>query len=97
VIATIGIFMPAFFFVAISAPLVPRLRHSSVAAALLDGVNVGALALMAVVTWQLGRAALVDVTTTLLATASAFALFRLRVNSAWLVLAGAAVGLLTAA
>jgi chromate transporter len=94
VIATIGIFLPAFFFVAISAPLVPRLRHSPMAGALLDGVNVGALALMAVVTWQLARAAVVDVTTTVVAIASTLALFRLRVNSAWLVLAGAGVGML---
>ncbi len=94
VVATIGIFLPAFFFVAISAPLVARLRHSPVAGALLDGVNVGALALMAVVTWQLGRAALTDATTVVIAAASAVALLHFRVNSAWLVLAGAGVGLL---
>lgn len=61
--------------------------------AFLDGVNVGALALMAVVTFTLGRAAVVDGTTGLLAVASAFLLLRFRVNSAWLVLAGALIGL----
>ncbi|MFL5358436.1 chromate efflux transporter [Archangium sp.] len=94
VVATVGIFLPAFFFVAVSGPLVPRMRRSWVAGAFLDGVNVASLALMASVTWQLGRAALVDVWTVGLALASAVLLIRYRVNSAWLVLGGAAVGLL---
>lgn len=92
--ATVGIFLPAFFFVAASHPLIPRLRRSPWAGALLDGVNVASLALMAGVSWQLGRAAIVDPLTALLAVAAAAALVRFRVNSAWLVLAGAAVGLL---
>ncbi|WNG39224.1 chromate efflux transporter [Archangium violaceum] len=94
VVATVGIFLPAFFFVAVSGPLVPRMRRSWVAGAFLDGVNVASLALMATVTWQLGRAALVDVWTVGLALLSAVLLIRYRVNSAWLVLGGAAVGLL---
>src|SRR4030095_8877387 len=49
-VATLGIFLPAFFFVAISGPLIPRLRASPIAGAFLDGVNVASLALMAVVT-----------------------------------------------
>jgi chromate transporter len=92
-VATAGIFVPAFFFVAVSGPLVPRLRRSQVTGAFLDGVNVGALALMAVVTWALARVAVVDVTTAALAAASACLLIRFRVNSAWLVLGGACVGL----
>ncbi|HEX9282778.1 MAG TPA: chromate transporter, partial [Gemmatimonadales bacterium] len=94
-VATLGIFLPAFVFVAASGPLVPRLRRSPVAGAFLDGVNVASLALMAVVTWQLGRAALVDLPTVALALASAAVLLRFRINSAWLVLAGAAAGVLT--
>ena len=92
-VATAGIFLPSFFFVAASGPLVPRLRRSPTAGAFLDGVIVGSLALMAVVTFVLGRAAIVDLPTALLAAASAFLLLRYRVNSAWLVLAGACVGL----
>ncbi|MCP3166915.1 chromate efflux transporter [Myxococcus qinghaiensis] len=92
VVATVGIFLPAFFFVALSGPLVPRLRSSWAAGAFLDGVNVASLALMAVVTWQLGRAALVDAWTVGLAVVSAVLLLRFRVNSAWLVLGGGAVG-----
>jgi len=94
-VATLGIFLPAFVFVAASGPLVPRLRRSPVAGAFLDGVNVASLALMAVVTWQLGRAALVDFSTVALALISGFVLIRFRVNSTWLVLGGAALGVLT--
>jgi chromate transporter len=92
--ATAGIFLPAFFFCAISGPLVPRVRRSAVAGAFLDGVNVASLALMGGVTWELARAAVVDVPTILLAIVSALILFRYRLNSGWLVLGGAAAGLL---
>jgi chromate transporter len=92
VVATVGIFLPSFVLVALSGPLIPRLRRSAVAGAFLDGVNVASLALMAVVAGQLARSAIVDVPTVLLAAASAVALFRWRVNSAWLVLVGGLVG-----
>jgi chromate transporter len=92
--ATLGIFAPAFVFVAASAPLIARLRASPTAGALLDGVNAASLALMAVVTAQLARAALVDVTSVALAALAAAVLWlRPRWSSAWLVLAGGAVGL----
>jgi len=93
VLATVGIFLPAFVFVALLHPLVPRLRRSSWTAAMLDGVNVSALGLMAAVTWILGREAIVDPLTAFIAIAAALLLIRFRVNSAWLVLAGAIVGL----
>lgn len=94
VAATFGIFIPAFVFVALISPFIPRLRSSPVAADLLDGVNVVALALMAAVTIQLGLAAIVDPLTAALALAALFVLFRFRVNSAWLVLGGGVAGLL---
>jgi chromate transporter len=90
--ATVGIFLPAFVFVALSGPLVPRLRRSPTAGAVLDGLNVASLALMAVVSWQLGRAALVDPLAIGVAAGSLIALTRFTVNSAWLVLAGGALG-----
>jgi chromate transporter len=93
-VATIGIFLPAFLLVAASGPLVPRIRKSRIAAAFLDGVNVGSLALMAAVTWQLGRASLTDTVTCVVAMASLAALMHFRINSAWLVLLAAAAGLL---
>jgi chromate transporter len=91
--ATVGFFLPAFVFVALSGPLVPRLRRSPTASAAFDGVNVASLALMAVVSWQLGRAALVDRLTVVIAGIALFALVRYRVNSAWLIGTAALIGL----
>jgi chromate transporter len=93
VIATLAIFIPSFVFVAASHPLIPRIRRSMIAGAFLDGVNVGSLALMAAVTLQLSRAAMVDVTTEVVAAFSALLLIYSRVNSAWLIFAGGLLGL----
>ena len=93
VLATVAIFLPSFVFVALSHPIVPRIRASARAAAFLDGVNVAALGLMTAVTWALGRAAIVDVPTALLALVAAALLIWRRVNSAWLVVGGALLGL----
>jgi chromate transporter len=81
-------------FVAISRPLIPRIRGSKIAGAFLDGVNVGAVALMLAVTLQLARAAMVDFLTAGIAALSAFALIYFRINSAWLIGGGALVGLI---
>jgi chromate transporter len=93
-LATLGIFLPSFVLVALSGPLVPRLRRSPTAGAFLDGVNAASVALMAVVTAQLGRAALVDPLTIALALVAALLLFQWRVNSAWLILGGGLLGIL---
>ena len=93
IVATVGIFLPAFILVAISGPLIPRIRRSATAGAFLDGVNVASLALMAAVSYQLGRSAIVDWLTIALAVASAILLLRFRINSAWLVLGGALAGI----
>lgn len=90
--ATAGIFLPAFIFVAASGPLVPHIRRSRGASAFLDGVNVASLALMAVVTVQLGRAALIDVPAIALALVAAVLLVRYKMNATWLILSGALVG-----
>jgi chromate transporter len=93
VVATAGIFVPGFLFVAVSRPLIPQIRRSKIAAAFLDGVNVGAVALMIAVTWHLSRAALVDFPTGVIAALSAVVLIYFRINSAWLIFAGGLVGL----
>jgi chromate transporter len=92
VVATVGIFLPAFVFVALTGPLIPRLRSSPVAASALDGINAVSLALMAGVTLQLGRAAVVDPLTALLALAAFALLLWGRVSSVWLVIFGGVVG-----
>lgn len=93
-LATVGIFLPAFIFVAVSAPWIPRLRRSPWAGGFLDGVNAASLGLMAVVTVQLARAAVIDAPTLVLALASLALILRLKINSAWIVLAGGIAGLL---
>jgi chromate transporter len=92
IVATIAIFVPGFIFVAASRPLIPRIRRSVVAGAFLDGVNIGALALLAAVTLQLSRAALVDLTTVAVAAIGAPLLIYWRVNSSWLICAAGMVG-----
>jgi chromate transporter len=91
--ATVGIFLPAFILVAISGPFIPLIRRSKIAGVFLDGVNVASLALMAAVSYQLARSALVDWLTVSLAAVSAVLLLRFRINSAWLVLGGALIGI----
>ncbi|MBZ5664092.1 MAG: chromate efflux transporter [Acidobacteriia bacterium] len=92
VVATVAIFLPGFALVAVSGPVLPRLRRSPVAAAALDGVVAGSLALMAVVAMQLGKASIVDRATLIVFCVSLIALLRFRVNSAWVVAAAAVVG-----
>jgi chromate transporter len=96
ILATVGIFLPAFVFVAASGPLVPKIRQSPLAGALLDGIVIASLALMAAVAVRLGRAALIDSLTSAIAGVSAVLLFRFRVNSAWLIVGGALIGLAAA-
>lgn len=93
-LATLGIFLPSFVFVALLNPLVTRIRKSALLASMLDGLNVGALGLMAGVTVHLGRESLVDPITISIAVISAGIIFRWRPNNVWLIAGGAAVGIL---
>ncbi|MBD2198967.1 chromate transporter [Calothrix anomala FACHB-343] len=90
---TIGIFLPAFLLVLVVNPWVPKLRQSPWASGFLDGVNAASMGLMAGVTYTLGRTALIDWVTIIVSIASAIAVFRFKINSAWLVLAGGLIGL----
>lgn len=94
IVATAGICLPSFIFVAILNPLIPKIRKSTITGGILDGVNVAALGLMAAVTWQLGHASIVDPLTIIVTAVSLVVLLRYRLNSAWLIAAGAAIGLL---
>lgn len=92
-LATLGIFLPAFLFVALSGPFIPRINNSPWSRALLDGVIAASLGLMVVVTFQLGRAALVDPLSWILFIASFIVLLRFRIDATWLMIAGGLVGL----
>jgi chromate transporter len=91
-LATLGIFLPSFFFIALIHRVAPRLRRSPVMSALLDGVNVAALGLMAGVLLQLAQKALVDPLTWIIALAALLVLVRFKVNSVWLIVLGALIG-----
>ena len=91
-VATLGIFLPGFVFVAISGPVIPKIRRSPAAGAVLDGVVVGSLALIAVVAWQLGKASITDWLTVSILVVSVIAILRFKVNSAWLILGAGVVG-----
>jgi chromate transporter len=95
-LATVGIYLPAFLITALSHPLIPRLRHSPWAGSLLDGINVAALGLMAAVTWNLARAAYPDAFAIVTGLIAAALLLRYNINSAGLVVFGAGMGLLSA-
>ncbi|HEX6271000.1 MAG TPA: chromate transporter [Anaerolineales bacterium] len=91
-LATLGIFLPSFIFVAISNPLIPRIRNSAWISGLLDGVNASSLGLMAAVTLQLAASSLIDFYTALLAIVSLILLLRYKINSTWLIAGGALAG-----
>jgi chromate transporter len=93
VVATVAIFVPSFGMAAAVGALAPRMRRSRLASAFLDGVNAAAVALMASVALNLGRTALVDTRTCAIALACAALLIGWRVNATWLILGGAAVGM----
>ena len=92
-LGTLGMFLPAFVYVAATSSFLPKLRQSPLAAAFLDGVNAAAVALMAYVGLQFGRAALINVPAVVLAVLSTALVFRYKINSIWLVLGGAAAGI----
>lgn len=93
-VATVGIFLPSFILVAITNPLVSRLRKNEWSGALLDGVNASALGLMAAVLVLLGKASLVDPVTVVIAAVAAVLMIRYKVGSSWLIIGGALTGLL---
>jgi chromate transporter len=96
-VATVAIFLPSFFYVALLAPALFRLRQSTWMAAFLDSVNVCAVALMGGVTCRLAADALRGWPAWTIAGASLAVLLRWKVSPAWVVLGGGIVGLLLAA
>jgi chromate transporter len=91
-LATLGIFLPSFVFIAIVFPVIPALKRSQAARIVLDGINAATVGLMAAVSWQLARDAIFDMTTAVEAIVAFFLLRRYKINSAWLILGGIVVG-----
>ena len=92
-LATLAFFIPSFVFVALISRIMPYLRKKWWSGAFLDGVNVASLGLMAAVTWELGRAGVIDWFTIVLTIAALFLVFKYKVNSTWLILGGALAGI----
>jgi chromate transporter len=91
IVATVGIFLPAFFFVAISAPFVNRIRQSKNAGTILDGINVASLALMAVVTFTIGKTILINFLSLGIFSFSLILLTKFKINPIWLIISGGIV------
>jgi chromate transporter len=90
---TLGIFLPSFILVLAIGPWVAKIRSSAWAGGFLDGVNAASVGLMAVVTYTLGRAAIVDWVAIAIALLSSIAIFRFKLAAIWLILAGGSVGI----
>ena len=93
-LATFGIFLPSFVFVAISNPFIPKMRSSIWVGSFLDGINIASLSLMTAVTIQIGIASLIDLPTILISLISLGLLLRFRLNPTWLIAGGAFAGFL---
>ncbi len=93
-LATLAMFLPGFLFVALTHPLLKKLRQSPRAGYFLDGVNFAALGLMAGVTWEIGAEALVDPLTVGVSILALFLLLRYELNAPWLILGGGLLGLI---
>ena len=93
-VATVAVFLPSFFLAGIVGAVAGHIRRSELAGAFLDGVNVGAVGLMAQIGFVLGRAAFVNPVAWAIGIISAALLLWLRVNATWLILGGAAAGVL---
>jgi chromate transporter len=100
IVATLGIFLPSFFFVVISHPFIAKIRQSKWASAFLDAVNASSVALIAVVTWKLAQTSLFPVTggfsgnffAFFIAISASIAVFRYRVNNGWIVVGSGILG-----
>jgi chromate transporter len=92
-LATLGMFLPSFVFIAILFPFIPKLKGSAGARTFLDGINAVTVGLMAAVSWQLARGAILDAFTTAEAVIGFVILRRYQINSAWLILGGLIAGI----
>jgi len=94
-LATLAIFLPSFVFVALSHPLIPRMRRSRLFSAFLDGVNAASVAIILTVCVDFGRATITDWRAVVIALLSGLVVFGLpKVNSAFVILGGSVLGYL---
>ncbi len=92
-VATAGIFFPSFLMVTGVERVIGRIRNSPILAPALQGITVAALGLMAGVTFDLGRKAISDPLTVVLAVLALTILLWKRPNALWLIVPAAAIGI----
>ncbi|MFN8561793.1 MAG: chromate transporter [Anaerolineae bacterium] len=99
--ATLGIFLPCFVLVILTAPLIPKMRRSRFMSAFLNGVNAGVIAAILITVVGLAGEALQPLDGAVvtsyvaigLAITALVALIRFRINATWLIMISALVGL----
>lgn len=92
ILATIGIFLPAFILVLILNPILDKVRKSSWISGILDGINIASLVLMFSVTIKLAKSSIVDINTFLIFAVSYFLIVKLKINSALVIFGGGFIG-----
>ena len=92
--ATVGIFLPSFLLVGLVFPWFEKLRKNPILSIVLDGVNIASIALMAAVTIKLGLSTIIDWQSAIIFIVSAIVLIKTKVNSTWLILVGALIGII---
>lgn len=95
IMATLGIFLPSFLFVAILKPIIPKMRKSKSISAFLDAVNIAAVAVIVAVCFEMGKDSLNDWRTIVIVILSltSVLIFK-KMNSAFIVVGGALTGFL---
>lgn len=95
VLATLGIFIPSFVFVALSAPFLKQLRTSNFFSKFIDGVNAVSFALLLKVTFELSQSSLLNIPTYLICLLSLVLISKFKqLNSVWLILSAGVLGYL---
>jgi len=92
--ATVGIFLPSFLLVGLVFPWFEKLRKNPILSIVLDGVNIASIALMAAVTIKLGLSTIIDWQSAIIFIVSVIVLIKTKVNSTWLILVGALIGII---
>lgn len=92
--ATAGIFLPAFVGVALTAPLVHRMRRSARLSLVLDAVNAASLALLLAVVCLMARGVAMSTLSVAIFLGAAALLFATRLGAGWVLLAGGLIGVL---
>lgn len=95
ILATLGIFLPAFLIVLILNPIIPKLRESIWVSSALDGINIASLVLMAMVSIKLGLSSVIDILTIAIFIGSLYVIIKFKINSAFIIIIGGVIGWLS--